>query len=56
MAEFKSNVPVIQADPNVTVDVTAASPLPDGTGDFQVGGEHGAPLGKLATPAGVQKA
>ena len=36
MAEFKSNVPVIQADPNVTVDVTAASPLPIGKHRFSL--------------------
>jgi hypothetical protein len=36
MAEFKVNVPVVQADPTVTVDVTAANPLPLGKHMFQL--------------------
>lgn len=34
MATFKPNVPVVQQDPVVSVDVTAASPLPVGKHTF----------------------
>ena len=34
MATFKPNVPVIQKDPVVSVDVTAAAPLPVGVHSF----------------------
>ena len=36
MAEFKPNVPVVQAEPNVTVDVTAGNPLPVGKRTFML--------------------
>ena len=36
MAEFKPNVPVVQTEPNVTVDVTAANPLPVGKHRFRL--------------------
>lgn len=36
MAEFKVNVPVVQADPVVTVDVSANNPLPVGAHKFQL--------------------
>src|SRR5687768_10759003 len=34
MAEFKPNVPVVQPEPQVSVDVTAANPLAVGTHIF----------------------
>jgi hypothetical protein len=36
MAEFKPNVPVVQADPTVTVDVTARNPLAVGKQRFRL--------------------
>jgi hypothetical protein len=36
MAEFKPKVPVVQADPVVTVDVKPGSPLPVGPLTFQL--------------------
>jgi hypothetical protein len=36
MAEFKVNVPVIQANPLVTVDVSRENPLPLGANRFQL--------------------
>ena len=36
MAEFKINVPVVQADPSVTVDITAAAPLGIGKHTFRL--------------------
>jgi hypothetical protein len=36
MAEFKINVPVVQADPSVTVDITAANPLGVGKHTFRL--------------------
>lgn len=36
MAEFKMNVPVVQNDPLITVDVDPANPLPPGRYRFQL--------------------
>lgn len=36
MAEFKPNVPVVQKDPLVTVDIDPANPLPPGKYRFQL--------------------
>ena len=36
MAEFKANVPVVQADPVVSVDITAANPLAIGKNTFRL--------------------
>jgi hypothetical protein len=36
MAEFKPNVPVVQTDPLVTVDVNADAPMPPGKYRFQL--------------------
>lgn len=36
MAEFKPNVPVVQTDPLVTVDVKADAPMPPGKYRFQL--------------------
>ena len=36
MAEFKQNVPVVQADPVVTVDASAEKPLPAGKHRFRL--------------------
>ena len=36
MAEFKMNVPVVQKDPLITVDIDPANPLPAGRYKFQL--------------------
>jgi hypothetical protein len=36
MAKFKTNVPVVQADPVVTVDVSPDSPMPIGAHKFRL--------------------
>lgn len=36
MAQFKPNQPVVQADPTVKVEVSAANPLPVGANRFQL--------------------
>lgn len=53
LATFEDNDPSRGNDKYKFGGSTAASPLPDGTGEFAVGGDHGAPLGRLATSNGV---